>query len=416
MIHRAVLFLALALGLGTQLTSATEVLVNNTEGKLCLYANLKVNFSVAYEAVGDKNATAVFSLPDAVLTNGSSCANSSSTLRLSFGQGHSWTMTFSKGVQNYQADSVTVDLNLADAAVFPNATSNETMSVTVNVNATNLSKADLGTCYSCNSQDVIREGGVSQTLWSVLIQAFVANGSKSQEITSCAADVPITPSPAPTNASTAAPTTAVAPTTPIPTPTLPTPTTGKYHVTTGVNSTACLMADFGLSIGFKIQGQLQKMNLEPNGTNASGTCGVNSSQLVLSNPTATLMFTFVNETAKFRLHAVTVNITTGSGQQFYSENTNLSLWVASVGSSYMCNKEQSYNISESLALHTFDLHVQPFAVASGKFSTAEECFLDSDLSFLVPIAVGVALSFLIILVLISYLIGRRKSRTGYQSV
>ncbi|CAL8308144.1 unnamed protein product [Arctogadus glacialis] len=44
---------------------------------------------------------------------------------------------------------------------------------------------------------------------------------------------------------------------------------------------------------------------------------------------------------------------------------------------------------------------------------SEECFLDSDLSFLVPIAVGVALSFLIILVLISYLIGRRKSRTGY---
>ena len=36
------------------------------------------------------------------------------------------------------------------------------------------------------------------------------------------------------------------------------------------------------------------MNLEPNGTNASGTCGVNSSQLVLSNPTATLVFTFVN--------------------------------------------------------------------------------------------------------------------------
>ncbi len=50
------------------------------------------------------------------------------------------------------------------------------------------------------------------------------------------------------------------------------------------------------------------------------------------------------------------------------------------------------------------------------FLPAVECFLDSDLSFLVPIAVGVALSFLIILVLISYLIGRRKSRTGYQSV
>lgn len=49
-------------------------------------------------------------------------------------------------------------------------------------------------------------------------------------------------------------------------------------------------------------------------------------------------------------------------------------------------------------------------------SAAEECIADSDLNFLIPIAVGVALGFLIILVFISYIIGRRKSRTGYQSV
>ncbi|ERE64071.1 lysosome-associated membrane glycoprotein 1 precursor [Cricetulus griseus] len=47
---------------------------------------------------------------------------------------------------------------------------------------------------------------------------------------------------------------------------------------------------------------------------------------------------------------------------------------------------------------------------------AEECAADSDLSFLIPVAVGVALGFLIIAVFISYMIGRRKSRTGYQSV
>ncbi|CAL8308149.1 unnamed protein product [Arctogadus glacialis] len=134
-----------------------------------------------------------------------------------------------------------------------------------------------------------------------------------------------------------------------------------------------------------------------------------------NNPTATLVFTFVNETAKFRLHAVTVNITTGSGQQFYSENTNLSLWAASVGSSYMCNKEQSYNISESLALHTFDLHVQPFAVASGKFSTAHECSMD-DTTALIPIIVGCALTGLILIVVVAYIIGRRKTYVGYQTL
>lgn len=50
------------------------------------------------------------------------------------------------------------------------------------------------------------------------------------------------------------------------------------------------------------------------------------------------------------------------------------------------------------------------------FLTAEECAADSDLSFLIPVAVGVALGFLIIAVFVSYMIGRRKSRTGYQSV
>ena len=55
------------------------------------------------------------------------------------------------------------------------------MTVTVNVTATDLSKASVGTCYSCNSRDVIQDGAVSQTLWNVLIQAFVANGSKSED-------------------------------------------------------------------------------------------------------------------------------------------------------------------------------------------------------------------------------------------
>ena len=56
------------------------------------------------------------------------------------------------------------------------------------------------------------------------------------------------------------------------------------------------------------------------------------------------------------------------------------------------------------------------SLLSISFLTAEECSADSDLNFLIPVAVGVALGFLIIVVFISYMIGRRKSRTGYQSV
>lgn len=46
---------------------------------------------------------------------------------------------------------------------------------------------------------------------------------------------------------------------------------------------------------------------------------------------------------------------------------------------------------------------------------AEECLADGE-SFLVPIAVGVALLVLILIVLLAYFIGRRRSMaTGYQS-
>lgn len=146
----------------------------------------------------------------------------------------------------------------------------------------------MDTCYSCKSNDMIEADLVNQTLWNVLIQAFVNNGSKSEKckcgcsitshsacnmsllftlivyslcfvphtVTSCAADLPTTavvPTTHSTNTTTAAPvtnTTTPLPTT-TPTPTLPTPSTGKYSIKPDENGTACLLASFGLRIGYK---------------------------------------------------------------------------------------------------------------------------------------------------------------------
>ncbi|XP_077092421.1 lysosome-associated membrane glycoprotein 2 isoform X2 [Siphateles boraxobius] len=229
-----------------------------------------------------------------------------------------------------------------------------------------------------------------------------------------------------TNSTTQAPTTThpnatTAPTPPPTTPPVPNPTVGNYSVKSD-NVSACLLAKMGLQFSVKISGNgsVQTLNLDPspNVTEASGTCGIggSDSSLVLKSKEMTVHFVFTNVSQKFHLHALTFSVDLGNGSIFRDSNHNLSLWEASFGSSYMCRKEQSYNISDKLTVHTFELQVQPFAVQKNMFGTAEECFLDSDLSFLVPIAVGVALSFLILLVLISYLIGRRKSRTGYQSV
>lgn len=109
--------------------------------------------------------------------------------------------------------------------------------------------------------------------------------------------------------------------TPTPTPTLPTPTTGNYTV--NVNSSACLLANFGLRIGVKLgdvrlpvtlssgdpqvtltsdrllvpsllEQKYEELNLDPNATSVSGSCGVDSSQLVLVSDTMNVTFTFTN--------------------------------------------------------------------------------------------------------------------------
>lgn len=45
-----------------------------------------------------------------------------------------------------------------------------------------------------------------------------------------------------------------------------------------------------------------------------------------------------------------------------------------------------------------------------------ECPKDNDTNSIVPIAVGAALAALVVIVLIAYLIGRRRRNKGYESV
>lgn len=45
------------------------------------------------------------------------------------------------------------------------------------------------------------------------------------------------------------------------------------------------------------------------------------------------------------------------------------MWEASIGSSYMCRRDQTYNITDVLALHTKDLQVQPYNVQNGGYAT-----------------------------------------------
>ncbi|XP_030621405.1 lysosome-associated membrane glycoprotein 2 [Chanos chanos] len=228
-----------------------------------------------------------------------------------------------------------------------------------------------------------------------------------------------------TNATTAPPTTHVtnstasptpAPTTPAPTPN---PDVGEYNVKSDGNSTECLKAKMGLQFRFKpsVNASLQTINLNPNTTSSNGTCGSNGSDatLQLTSDTVTVLFVFTTESGKFHLQSLSFSALIGSGSKFKVDKTNLTLWEATLGSSYMCRKEQSYNLTDAFTLNTFDLQVQPYEVTSNKFNKAVDCQADVD-NYIVPIAVGVALGVLILIVILAYVIGRKRNQfAGYES-
>lgn len=76
-----------------------------------------------------------------------------------------------------------------------------------------------------------------------------------------------------------------------------------------------------------------------------------------------------------------------------------------------------HHIEENRILyHTWQvLCVYLFLVATFLSSTALECSVDDD-SILIPIIVGAALAGLIAIIVVAYIIGRRKSYAGYQTL
>ncbi|KAB5576900.1 hypothetical protein PHYPO_G00203830 [Pangasianodon hypophthalmus] len=213
-------------------------------------------------------------------------------------------------------------------------------------------------------------------------------------------------------------------TTSAPTPPSPpsVPERGSYNVTN--NGTACLLARMGLQLNItytsRSQGKAVQdiINLQPEVTNSSGSCNADTATLKLMEENTTLtFFFFLNSTTnKYHLNGLALSINLPDmSQPLIVSNTSLDYLQGTLGYSYMCRQELILTVGQNFSLNTFHLQVQPFGVNGNEFGAAEECGLDKD-DMLIPIAVGAALAGLVLVVLLAYLIGRRRSHAGYQTI
>ncbi|KFU89814.1 Lysosome-associated membrane glycoprotein 1, partial [Chaetura pelagica] len=402
------------------LQASSSFEVKDSSGKICIIADLTVAFSVEYKSNGQKEFAQFFLPQNATVESQSSCGKGNTShplLVLGFGAGHSLSLNFSEHLDKYQVEELVFYYNLSDATLFHNSTAGGVKKVSHKTTI----QADMGTTYRCIKSKYINMKNVNVTFSNVTLEAYLTNGTFSMNKTECAEDMVSTTPIIPT---TPKHTTSQVPTTsPAPTASPPDPAVGKYNVT-GPNGT-CVLAYMGLQLNITYQKKDEKMGLDllnfiPNTTVSSGTCDNVSASLILTFEKTKVAFHFtLNPSAeKFFLQGVDVSTTLPSEAKvpkFEASNNSMSELRATLGNSYKCSAEENLQVTDKALVNVFNVQIQVFKIDGDKFGAVEECQLDEN-NMLIPIIVGAALAGLVLIVLIAYLIGRKRSHAGYQTI
>ncbi|GJQ70011.1 hypothetical protein Trydic_g22506 [Trypoxylus dichotomus] len=253
---------------------------------------------------------------------------------------------------------------------------------------------------------------------------------------------PTTSSTSTTTSTTAAPSTTT-PTTEKPTSTVtppPGPKPGTWEVKNSTNSSCILLKMVGeLEVHFNDTNktsQLAKVPIPLNAT-AVGSCGsaTNENQSIklqwsfVKDMNNSMEFIFSKKDKKFELDVINVDLTLDPNNFKNASDKKLDLvhkqvdFVTPIEMSYKCEKEQSLNLyianstNSTGVLKISEFQLQAYGnIANKQFADAKDCE-PYETPDIVPIAVGCALMALIIIVLVGYLIGRRRNQArGYLSM
>ncbi|XP_044538599.1 lysosome-associated membrane glycoprotein 2 [Gracilinanus agilis] len=391
---------------GTLDINALSLTLKDSNNATCLYAQWEMNFTVEYETANNGLKNVTIQVPSSASFSGSECGTEENVpqIKVQFGSGFFWSVNFTRAISTYFIDFISFSYDTSDNDTFPDAKEKGKVYTAFEVN--NI-EVPLDQLFKCCSLMMTKEGNVIHSYWDVLVQAFVQKNTISTKEYVCGKDRLLSTVLVTTSSTVPLPTAK-----PVP---KEKPHPGNYFVRNG--SCICLLATMGLQLNITKNKGTSLKNLNPNTTDYDGVCLKESALLWLNDSNLgflELLFAIKNGN-RFYLKGVNVSLTFVNGSDFVAENNNLNCWDAPIGSSYMCNKEDNIPVSDTFQINTFDVRVQPFSVVEGKYSTAQECSMDDD-SILIPVIVGSGLAGLILIIVVAYIIGRRKSYAGYQTL
>uniref|UniRef100_A0A8D0L9H5 Lysosome-associated membrane glycoprotein 2-like luminal domain-containing protein n=1 Tax=Sphenodon punctatus TaxID=8508 RepID=A0A8D0L9H5_SPHPU len=193
----------------------------------------------------------------------------------------------------------------------------------------------------------------------------------------------------------------------------PTPT-GTYKVVKG--NVTCIKASMGLAfIITDVKSKPGYLNVDPKNANSSGTCENKQSTLKVSFDGGFVAFTFEKNGDVYDVSKIEASLLVPLQKLKYQGVKTGPLFQTPVGHSYKCLSKQTEVLTSRFQLLLLNTQFQAFEIVNDQFGKEEECNLDRSRR-IVPIAVGLSLFGLFIIVFVTCFISRRKPDRGYEHI
>ncbi|XP_048362360.1 lysosome-associated membrane glycoprotein 3 isoform X2 [Sphaerodactylus townsendi] len=191
--------------------------------------------------------------------------------------------------------------------------------------------------------------------------------------------------------------------------------TGVYSVENG--TVDCIKVSMGLTIVVQ-NGKTKEteyLNIDPNATQTSGSCGNLQSTLNVTFHGGFIRFTFKKAADVYYVYVIEASLRVPSeGSPYYGIKT-VQLFTTPTGSSFKCFSKQTIDMDKNFLLQPVNTQLQAFDIVGNQFGKAEECAPDRN-KRLIPTAVGLSLGGLLVIVIATCVIFSRKPTRGYQHI
>uniref|UniRef100_A0A803YMC2 Lysosomal associated membrane protein 3 n=1 Tax=Meleagris gallopavo TaxID=9103 RepID=A0A803YMC2_MELGA len=191
--------------------------------------------------------------------------------------------------------------------------------------------------------------------------------------------------------------------------------TGTYTISS--SNKTCIKAVMGLQLmALSTQKkQMEYLTVNPNTTQISGSCGMVQSVLNITFIGGFISFVFVKKDPTYYVSTIEAELQLPSEGILYYIAIRQQHFTAKLGNSFKCASKQTFGLERTYQLFIVNMQLQAFDIVGNQFGKEEECSLDKATKA-VPIAVGLSILGLLVVVFVTFLISRKKPYRGYERI